>query len=464
MSKNKLGLKTRIALEAILVALIFVGLLGFSTFLVYSKSLSTLDQEIKIGLVSNVKAAATRLDAELHRTFSADTSPLDPAYLSQAQPLEQIRQASQDIRYIYTNVLIDDKIYFVVNPSPQNDADGDGMPDLPPRLMDPYPDYAQELMQALKEGKAYVSNEPYTDEWGTFISAYAPFFDKDGNVAGTLGMDLELAGFFQRLEKIEVVFEKASITILFLGLVIGLAVWFIRRSNQNNIESLGQLKLDFVNSERYYKNAITESLGFMDGLISSCEQNDHQDFDKEAHLKRLKKMHRYCRSYQPQITEQDNRFKTHQWFERLRSAIDDKNSISCELDKTVPDEVFGKQAFLLEFFTCLLHSLTKVTDSHVDFKLSCEQEQLKQWQLASRIELDDEQTLQYLGQVFGGGADMLFEQCPQTMDTQKDALLEFNRLSHLMPLFDGEAHLETDCENPALVLLWQIDKFEEQFE
>ncbi|AYC20869.1 hypothetical protein DZA65_04026 [Dickeya dianthicola] len=237
---------SRMALaEALFASLIFIGLLGFSTYMVYHKSLSTLEQEIKIGLLSNVRAAASTLSGDRHQDITARTVRDDPVYQQLAVQLERIRQASQDVRYIYTTVLDQDKVRFVVNPSPQNDNDGDGLPDLPPALMQVYDNAPAELVDALRQHKTAVSGQPYRDEWGFFISAYAPFYDQQGEFRGVLAMDLELSSFYQRLEALNQVFRKAISTILFLGLVVGLAVWWMRRSSQ-------QVRVQLASREQAY--------------------------------------------------------------------------------------------------------------------------------------------------------------------------------------------------------------------
>lgn len=218
--------------EAVLASLVFIGLLGFSTYMIYQKSLNALEQEIKIGLMSNVRASASTLSGETHQTITADTRRDDAHYVALAAQLERIRQASQDVRYIYTTVLAQDRVLFVVNPSPQNDNDGDGQPDLPPALMQVYDNAPAELVTALREQRAGVSQLPYRDEWGVFISAYAPFYDRQGEFRGVLAMDLELSSFYQRLAALNLVFRKAIVIIFFLGLVGGLAMWWMRRSSQ----------------------------------------------------------------------------------------------------------------------------------------------------------------------------------------------------------------------------------------
>lgn len=216
-------------IEAIGACLVSIILISVSTYMVYVKAKTSLIQEIKIGLESNVSSAATTINGDVHRKFSSNTARDDSLYLSQISPLEEIRIASKDIRYIYTNILQDGRVLFVLNPSPQNDNDGDGQPDLAPALMDEYHNPAPELLSALTEQKTVVS-EIYEDEWGVFISSYAPFYDAKGAFVGTLGMDLELNNFYKRLSPVDIAFEKTVVIILFIGLMTGLLIWYIRRN------------------------------------------------------------------------------------------------------------------------------------------------------------------------------------------------------------------------------------------
>lgn len=221
-------LKTRPKLEASILFCLVVSLICFLAFLIYSKSVDVLENEIKIGLLSNVSAAATTIDGDLHKTFNETTARDDPNYLAAASPLEKIRQASANIRYIYTNILKGDDVFFVLNPSPQNDNDGDGQPDEAPALMERYDDAAPELIEALKSQEKVVS-DPYTDKWGTFISAYAPFYDAKGDFVGVLGMDLQLDDFYKRIHPIRQAFEKTAFIVVFIGLMIGLLTWLSRK-------------------------------------------------------------------------------------------------------------------------------------------------------------------------------------------------------------------------------------------
>lgn len=228
-------------LEALFAAMVFGGLLGFSSHLLYQKSLNALEQEIKLGLLSNVKAATTTLSANLHQQIDPAKGPDDPPYRQLAEQMEKIRLQTQDVRYIYTIVMRENRPYFMVNPSPQNDSDGDGLADPAPALLASYDHAPAELLTAFTSNSPQVSASPYQDQWGVFISAYAPLITEDGKTIAVLAMDLELSSFYQRRKPVSEVFGKAVLIIVFLSLIVGLLVYVLQgraRLNQHQREQI----------------------------------------------------------------------------------------------------------------------------------------------------------------------------------------------------------------------------------
>lgn len=225
------------AAQGALFAIIFIAVTNVTIYFIYVRSVEAVKAEIREGLVRNVSAAATTLDGDQHKSFKSKASISDPAYIDLTRRLELLRKASTDIRYLYTNVI--DKsgnVFFVVNGSPQNDNNKDGRPDDAPQLMDPYPDAGQALLKALTERKPTVDSEPYTDAWGTFYSAYAPFYDSKGNFVGTLGMDLELVALKARLAPIGVAAQRAAFTSSILAVLFGTSVWYFRRTQKRLVK------------------------------------------------------------------------------------------------------------------------------------------------------------------------------------------------------------------------------------
>ncbi|CCN46025.1 hypothetical protein MADA3029_450023 [Vibrio nigripulchritudo MADA3029] len=295
-------------IEAVICSSIFILLLGVTTYLLYSKSLNALEEQIKIGLVSTVKASASTLDGAAHLTFDEETMASDESYALMAKQMEMIRRSATDVRYIYTSILEDGEVYFMVNPSPQNDADGDGLPDPPPALMTLYDDAPTELKKSLENQSIEIST--YRDQWGSFISAYAPFYSVEGDFAGILAMDLEVSRFQDRLENIERVFDKAKIIILFLGLIVGLIIWWIRRSQVNHLNTIRHREADAKEklSRAHHLNVL------LSGLTTYFYRRIPREIIK--HTPRIRALYHYSQSLRPLAFQPDTQ-PVQDWFHIL---------------------------------------------------------------------------------------------------------------------------------------------------
>ncbi len=240
------------AVQGVLFTLAWLAVTNVTIYFIYLRAVEAVKEEIRDGLLRNVSVAATSIDGDQHKRFTSKAFRQDPAYLAFIAHMEKLRKASTDVRYLYTNVLKDGKVYFIANGSPQNDNNKDGKPDEAPQLMDPYPDAGKALRDALRLQKPTVDREPYTDVWGTFYSAYAPFKDSQGRFVGTLGMDLELRTLQQRLMPIGLAAQRAAFTSGILAILFGAAVWFFRSRN-GILETLrrgAETRLHTVEDER----------------------------------------------------------------------------------------------------------------------------------------------------------------------------------------------------------------------
>jgi signal transduction histidine kinase/ActR/RegA family two-component response regulator len=84
-------------------------------------------------------------------------------------------------------------------------------------------------MEALRTGTGYVSKKPFSDEFGTFMTAVAPVFDSSGRPVALVGVDLFVEDFVERLAHVN---RSAAISVGFIfaaSLIIGLLVYFNRR-------------------------------------------------------------------------------------------------------------------------------------------------------------------------------------------------------------------------------------------
>lgn len=167
----------------------FAVALSFSAIIwaIYWWSQNALISEINKGLVRTAGIAARSIDPEMHRTFTLPEQRDTPDYKSAARPLADILIADPDIAYVWTAVKIADRVHFVL--------DGTEPPEPQVGVMEEYADPPADLLAAFDTDDGIVS-KPYSDEWGTFVSAYRPFKDAQGVVVGVVGVSLTMTNYF----------------------------------------------------------------------------------------------------------------------------------------------------------------------------------------------------------------------------------------------------------------------------
>ncbi len=124
-----------------------------------------------------------------------------------------------DVRWFYQMVMRDGRIVFTVDSIPLDDKDhsepGDIYADAPPGLYDIF-----------RDGKAGLVG-PYTDQWGTFISAFVPILDPGtGAVLGVQGIDVDNRVFLMTV--VEQKIAAVLIVMLVVILISGLFLWQVR--------------------------------------------------------------------------------------------------------------------------------------------------------------------------------------------------------------------------------------------
>ncbi|MEB3293263.1 MAG: hypothetical protein VKJ24_08875, partial [Synechococcales bacterium] len=67
-----------------------------------------------------------------------------------------------------------------------------------------YPPVPTEFARAL-QGETVTSQDFYTDDWGTWLSAFVPLKDRDGSVIAILGVDLDISGPANQLKQLRII-------------------------------------------------------------------------------------------------------------------------------------------------------------------------------------------------------------------------------------------------------------------
>ncbi|MCB1614383.1 MAG: cache domain-containing protein [Pseudomonadales bacterium] len=206
--------------EGIAVALAtFFAITATSSF-IYIYSIEAQEGEIRDGLVRTAQVIAATVDGDAHATFTGEEARNTPAYEAAIEPF-RIGIDIDLIAYVYTTVMKDGKVYFVLDPVPPEEEDA-------VEIMEEYEDALPDLIKAHQTQEIVVAEEPQTDQWGTYISGYVPIHDSQGNFVAVLGLDIPLDKYLERLEPIKLATQRAIVTGFFISFLMGSIIWFLR--------------------------------------------------------------------------------------------------------------------------------------------------------------------------------------------------------------------------------------------
>ena len=431
------------AIEGILFTLAWLTLTNITIYFIYVRAVEAVKEQIREGLLRNVSAAATMIDGDQHKLFTSKAFKNDQGYVNLITRLERVRKASSDVKYAYTNIIKGDKVYFIANGSPQGDNDKDGRPDEAPQLMDPYPDAGLALRDALRFQKPAVDKEPYTDAWGTFYSAYAPFKDSKGKFVGTLGMDLELVTLKARLVPIGVAAQRAALTSDILAILFGAAVWFFRSRNRILEEQRGlaigeKSKVELERIQERSSSAIQLE------AIATKFENKTKNYASA--------LIRYARARQGIRSSSAENFDP---AVLIKSAI--PPDISIQVSSELPTLIWGdsKELDLIIKSLCYSNTTSSVLSALEEIKLSVKNEQLNNICLAVNIRFCDPTSAQESMAVLIADRDH-----PEHVFDENS--LQFATCAELVRTLGGTLSHEQITENVEVVsLILPFNKFKE---
>jgi signal transduction histidine kinase len=82
-----------------------------------------------------------------------------------------------------------------------------------------YPPQPAEFAQAL-QGETVTSRDFYTDDWGTWLSAFVPVKDRDGSIIAILGVDLDISGPANQLRQLQLICASIIVASFLVSLFL----------------------------------------------------------------------------------------------------------------------------------------------------------------------------------------------------------------------------------------------------
>jgi class 3 adenylate cyclase len=150
-------------------------------------------EELRMRLNDAVNIAASQINGDLHSSIRQPDDEGGNAYSQLQSQLQLFRDRGTNLRYVYTMRKQDSgAVAFVV------DAEAD--PEEKSHIDDVYENTTPTLIAALEatpdKNIAFVEEEPSTDEFGTWLSAFAPIYTSDGKLDAILGMDVSAESIY----------------------------------------------------------------------------------------------------------------------------------------------------------------------------------------------------------------------------------------------------------------------------
>jgi len=240
--KHRSRYSLRVSLAGALIGTVLLTslFLGGATFFLWRSSLRS---DMARNLLQLAGTTAMLIDPEAHASLAAPADMTGEAYLGMRDRLRAVRAVNPEIRFLYTFRWKAGEEYprFVLDTGTAGvdfSALGDEYRDATPTLVDsfsaPY--------------RIRVEREVYTDEFGTWLSAFAPILRKDGSLEAVLGLDID-AGRIVQAER-----RLLSVVGVLTGAIVaamGLLSWIFARRIASpllnlsaDMERIQQLELD----------------------------------------------------------------------------------------------------------------------------------------------------------------------------------------------------------------------------
>ena len=177
MKVRKLSINAKIFI--FVLVLLFVSDFAIGGIL-YTRAKNLLTDQIKENAMNMTKCVAASVSGDLLSVISPGDEEGSEAFNTVHEQLSLFLE-NAGVEYVYTVRFRDDGTSeFIVDSDPEDP----GFPG------DDFEGDEYEMTEAYK-GRTVVTEEPYTDEWGTHLSAYSPVYS-EGHIAGLAVIDLSV--------------------------------------------------------------------------------------------------------------------------------------------------------------------------------------------------------------------------------------------------------------------------------
>lgn len=225
------------AIAGLVAALIFflgatVSMLGLLATARY-----VLKETVNEDLLNLSRLAAARLDLAQHARLTNSHQLNSAEYRRLVAPFREMLSATLGLKYIYTVRGDGNNVWFGIDAAEPVDLDHDGVIDQAV-LGERYDDAPAALRAALRDGIPHVTEEPYSDKWGSFIGGFMPLRNPAGEVECAVAVEVDAAVYRTRLNTMQQATSTGLGLAVLSSLGMGLAVFWLQRERQRGLAEL----------------------------------------------------------------------------------------------------------------------------------------------------------------------------------------------------------------------------------
>lgn len=216
-------------LVGVLIFLIACVLSITPVYFLQQQHIKSYFQDFRTHLGELSATLATLIDGDLHKKIRKKEHLNDANYKKLITPLVKFHNANPKMIYVYTMIEKNGTAYYIL------DTMSDDRLDLARERLENTEVMEEVVVEnpndktwinVLKSGKVYVNKAFETDNYGTFLSGHAPFYDSNGTLEGYVGIDYDTKGYESYIQAYKKIFANALVLSLLFSSMFALLITF----------------------------------------------------------------------------------------------------------------------------------------------------------------------------------------------------------------------------------------------
>lgn len=282
--------ETQAKKDALTVALVFLVVTLVANITVTAIARQGIVAQVHEYLLSLASTAEVLTDGDAHEKITQPEQKGSPEYEALQHHFIDMLHANPRLHYLYTLVLREGKVRFIIDTPDINGKKTNGQTrESTAEVLEEYKDAPAGAVGALQSQKPWVNNDTYTDEWGTFLTAYVPLRNSKGQFLGVVAADIDATEFNRRILHVWLAFGVGALISLVTSVIAYKVVLRIRRNHQQELRRRAErLKLmeQFHTQVRELAATIASTSGKVSAAASGISQMTAQSAEKTSEAQR----------------------------------------------------------------------------------------------------------------------------------------------------------------------------------